>query len=145
MIRPDAMNTLYQTNLQAIKQCTAGLLDAGESVWKLQMDAADELCQTAFAQLRASGSDIHTGNPMAGAPAAFSQSLERGTQLLRGYVDTAVKLQSTLAQIAESQMPVMTRTLGDIWLAPWAGIAPGAAESLRGSVEHAESRTKKAA
>lgn len=145
MLRPDAVNALYQTNLQAIKQLTAGLLDAGESAWKLQMDAADELCHAAFAQLRATTGEIDTANPITAAPAALGQSVERGTQFVRGYVDTAIKLQSAFVQIAESQMPAVTRALGDIWLAPWSGIAPIAAESLRRSAEHSEARAKKAA
>lgn len=145
MIAPDALNAIYQASLQTYRQWTAGVLDAGESAWKLQMDAADELCHTAFAQWRATSGEVDTSNPLAVAPAALSQSLEHSTRLMRGYIDTTIKLQKGLAQIAESQMPMLSRTLGEMWLAPLSGIAPAAAESLRRSMEQPEARAKKAA
>jgi hypothetical protein len=71
--------------------------------------------------------------------------MERSALLMRGYISAAIKLQTGLAQIAEAQMPVLSRTLGEMWLAPWSGIAPAAAESLRRSMEQSAFRTKKAA
>jgi hypothetical protein len=145
MFQPDNLNKRYQANLQAVTEWTAGLLDAAESAWKLQMDAADELSHAAFAQWRASGGELDFSNPLAAAPTALSRSVERSTVAMRAYMDTAVKLQTGLAEIVQSRMPQLTRGLSGMWLAPWGEFAAPAAETARRSAAHDETRVKKAA
>lgn len=145
MFQHDTQNKLYQTNLQPVMELSANLLEAGESALKLNLEAAEELCQATFAQWQSPGPDIDPGNPLAMAPALVSRNVEHSAQLMRAYVATAVKLQTGLTRIVQSQMPAITRSLGGIWLAPWSGLALSVAEMERRSAPPAESRPKKAA
>lgn len=145
MFQPDSLNSLNQKNLQAVTEWTTGLLDASESAWKLQVDAADELTHAAFAQWRDAGADIDPSNPLAAAPAALARSVERSAVAMRAYMDTAVKLQTGLAEIAQSQVPNLTRGLGAIWLAAWGGLVPTAAEWEKPGPTRVEPKVKKAA
>jgi hypothetical protein len=145
MTGPDTLNTLYQGNLRAAMQWTAGMLDAGESAWKLQMDAADEISHTTFAHWRAASADVDASNPLGTAPAAITRSIERGTHVLRDYVNTAVKLQTGFAQILQSHLPALTSGLGGTWLAPWSELVRTVAEGERQSAPNLEHRARKAA
>jgi hypothetical protein len=145
MTAPDNLNTLYQGNLRSAMQWTARLLDASESAWKLQLDAADEISHTTFAHWRAASADIDASNPLSTAPAAITRSIERSTHVLRDYVDTAVKLQTGLAQILQSQLPILTSGLGGMWLAPWGEFVRSVAEGERQSAQNVEHRPRKAA
>jgi hypothetical protein len=141
MTRVDTLNTLAQSNLQAAKQWADCVLETTELAWKAQMDAADEISQTIFTRWREASAEVDAGSPLSTAPKA----MERSSQVLRACVDSAIKLQTGLAKIAQDQMPVLSHSLGAMWLAPWSGLMPTVTEFQKQAAEHAEARHKKAA
>jgi hypothetical protein len=145
MIRTDTLNTLAQSNLHAMRQWADCVLETTESAWKAQMDAADEISQTIFTQWREASAEVDAGSPLSAAPKALTRNVERSTQVLRSCVDTAIKLQTGLAKIAQDQMPVLSHSLGAMWLAPWSGLMPAVTEFQKAAAEHGEPRQKKAA
>lgn len=108
----DAMNDLWQANMEAARQYGQLALDSAEQLFKAQAESLRDICDLGANEYVYFWSG-NSGKPLDHLPDLMAKRLDFAVAMGRQYQDGALRFQTTLYQIAENQMPVFNRCMQD--------------------------------
>jgi hypothetical protein len=96
----EAGSTLFHSNLDLAQRCARLMLEGGQKLCQLQLDAAKAML-SGSGRLAAEGAQI------------FQEGVQKSVEAARAFIAATVELQAELARAGQDVMPLFSRQFAD--------------------------------
>ncbi len=139
------LGVLCHANLEATQRTEVFALEAGATVLRTQMDAAQELIRNSSEPLRALSATTPDERDVADQFVIWSDIMKRTLEAARIWVEATVRAQTDLSRITGTHLPAAGQSLIQAWLSAAKAGHEVSAVTERHHRKIAESQTRKAA
>jgi hypothetical protein len=108
----DAINDIWQVNMEAARQYGQLALDSAERLFRVQAETLRDLCDLSIGEYAAFWSG-DSGKPLERLPELVAKRLDFAAEMGRQCQDGALRFQTDFYRITENQMPIINRHLED--------------------------------